>query len=525
MIVLVGFMGAGKTTVGYMLAEKLGLAFVDIDLIIEQRREQSIKDIFQQDGEPAFRQLEHDTISETLRGPEAVVALGGGAAEHPETRRILTNVTVVHLEVTYEEALLRIGHDVYRPMLAKADVSTLYERRAPIYRQMATLPIETTHRRPETIVLDIITKVATPGWLPQGVKSVLVAPMGGAYQVHVGSHVVQHFAALLPPLPHAERAIVVCEEPEHRAVTVVRDQLALRELEVEVLQVPGEGAKSFQTVERLAYRLSELPAHSDDLIVGLGGEAVCDVAGFLAATYNRGMPLALVPTTLEAQADSSIGGKNAIDLPLGRNLIGTVHQPVLVVSDVDFARDRLDGRFRAGLAEIVKHGMVAEPALLDDLETDAARLLEGDQEILLDLVARSASIKAAIVTADEREQGDRIHLNYGHTFAHAFEQLWAGDSTRRGDGVPLGMMAAAHLAHRAGLIGVGVVDAHRRVLSALGLPTSERFDLDALIEAFKRDKKYRRGFRFVLLDAIGEPRAGVTVSDTALAGAIEDIAH
>jgi shikimate kinase len=162
MIVLMGFMGAGKTTVGALLADALGLPFVDLDVVIEQRARRSIREIFDREGEPAFRALEHEVAVETLRGSDAVVALGGGAAEHPGTRRELDDATVVYLVVSHDQAMQRITDDGGRPMLARCDVRALYERRLPIYRQTATHEITTNGRRPEEIVLDILALVRAP---------------------------------------------------------------------------------------------------------------------------------------------------------------------------------------------------------------------------------------------------------------------------------------------------------------------------------------------------------------------------
>lgn len=160
MIVLTGFMGAGKSTVGSMLAEKLGLPFVDIDIHIEQRRGRPVRTIFQEEGEQAFRQLEHEAILEIMCGSDAVVAVGGGAVEHPETRRTLRDhATVVYLVVSYDEAIQRIGHDVDRPMLHVDDVRGLYKRRLRVYEQSATLAIATDGRDPETVVLDLLSRI------------------------------------------------------------------------------------------------------------------------------------------------------------------------------------------------------------------------------------------------------------------------------------------------------------------------------------------------------------------------------
>jgi 3-dehydroquinate synthase/shikimate kinase/3-dehydroquinate synthase len=230
-----------------------------------------------------------------------------------------------------------------------------------------------------------------------------------------------------------------------------------------------------------------------------------------------------VPTTLVAQADSAIGGKNAVNLPQGRNLVGTIHQPTVVVADVTTACQNREHGFRAGLSEIAKHALISRSDLLsvlDDLADDACG---GDVDAVQQLVDRSVEIKADIVSRDERATGERMILNYGHTFGHAMD-LVSGQLDDQGESVALGMMAAAHLARRQGRIGDDVVDRHHRLLSRLGLPTSGRFELEAMHRAWLRDKKYRHGVRFVVLNGLGQAEAGVTASADMLADVLHDLA-
>ncbi len=525
MIVLVGFMGAGKTTIGYLLAEKLGIPFVDIDILIERRERRSVTQIFVESGEQAFRQMEHDTIVETLNGPDAVVALGGGAVEHPGTRLILESAMVVYLEVDYDEAVLRIGHDTYRPMMANPNVRDIYNRRLPFYRQVASLVVNTGGRRAENIVGDIIAMVTTPNSVPDGTKSVLVAPMGGAHQVHIGIGLVAHFAQLLPSLPHAKKGFIVYSGPDQDVASEVAESIKPIGLVPEMIQVPiGSRSKTIARVEMICERLYRSNAHSDDLLIGVGGESVCYLSGFVAATFSRGMKLALVPSTLFAQADSAIGGKNGINLSDGENMVGTIYQPSTVVSDVSGTVIQKEYEFRSGLAELIKHALIADPELVDILTSKREAILSADPVVLADVLYRSTLIKAAIVTADEREQGDRIFLNYGHTFGHAFEQLLPLDPDRHGDAVSLGMMAAAYLSYRQGRIAKSLVDLHRDLLSSFNLPTQRRFLISELNKVWIRNKKYRSGMRFILLNDIGKPQGGVRASEDEIAEVLDDLA-
>jgi shikimate kinase/3-dehydroquinate synthase len=524
MIVLVGFMGAGKTTVGRLLADKLGLPFLDSDVVIEQRAGRTVRSIFAEDGEPAFRALEHKVVADLLDGPDVVLALGGGAPEHAGTRALLGGgPSVVYLQVGYAQAMARVAGDEYRPMLHRPGLDDLYQRRLDIYGDLATLTIATDGRRPEAVASDVVEHLVRAPRVPAGTSTILVSCTGGTYNVHVGTGLLEQVGGLLPELPYARTAALITSTNLARtaAVHVAESLRRTRDLTVHVIEVPDRQAgKDLAAVGSVAGQLAERAVHKDDLIVGVGGEVICDIAGFVASTYNRGMPLALVPVTLGAQADSAVGGKASLNLPQGRNLLGTVHQPVAVIADVTAVQPGQEG-YRAGLAEAVKHALISGGALVRLLTEHADALRDkGDPDVLASVVTRSVQVKADIVGRDERERGDRLHLNYGHTFGHAIEQLGADD----GEATALGMMAAAYLARRQGRIGDDLVELHRTLLSGLGLPVSGQFTVDGLREAWLRDKKYRGGTRFVVLNGLGRPEAGVLASDEDLAAALQELA-
>ena len=525
MIVLVGFMGAGKTTIGRLIADRLGLPFVDSDLVIEQRAGRSVRDIFATDGEPAFRVLERDVIANLLAGPDAVLALGGGAPEHAATQVALKKADVVYLQVGYAQAMQRVAGDEYRPLLARPGLDDLYQRRLDVYGSVATLTVATDGRRPETIAGDVIEHLIRVPAAPPGTATILVSCTGGTYNVHVGTGLLAETGKLLPALPYTRTAVLVRDASSVSAVAgdAVAGALRGRGLRVQVLEVPdGQADKDLATVARAAGELAELAVHKDGLIVGVGGEVVCDIAGFLASTYNRGMPLALVPTTLAAQADAAVGGKASLNLPQGRNLLGTVHQPVAVISDVTAVAPGQPG-FRGGLAEGVKHALISGCDLVSLLEDEADALLAGVPDTLTRLVTRSVQVKADIVGRDERERGDRLHLNYGHTFGHAIEQVSGPDAADDGEATALGMMAAAYLSRRLGRLSDEVVDLHRRLLTGLGLPVSGQFTVEQLRAAWLRDKKFRDGARFVVLNGVGRPEAGVAADQDTLEAALADL--
>jgi 3-dehydroquinate synthetase len=250
---------------------------------------------------------------------------------------------------------------------------------------------------------------------------------------------------------------------------------------------------------------------------------VTDIAGFVASTFNRGMRVVHVPTSLLGQVDAAVGGKTGVNLAEGKNLVGTFHQPVAVVCDTRALETLPEPELRSGMAEVVKAGLIADPELLEFVTHKAADLMARDERSLLEVVGRSVAIKAAIVSEDEREGGRRAVLNYGHTFAHAIEQTSGYEGFRHGEAVAVGMMAAAWLARLLDRIDEGGVAAHRRALEAMDLPTTAQLDLDRLEQAWKRDKKYDRGVRFVLLSRIGHAEYGITAPRDAIAGAIAKV--
>ncbi|MDP9068821.1 MAG: 3-dehydroquinate synthase [Actinomycetota bacterium] len=521
MIVLIGFMGAGKSTVGRLVAARTGLPFIDTDTVVSDRADASIAQIFRTRGEAAFRELERQVVLEVLSGPEAVVSLGGGAPADPVVADALRGKVVVHLDVSWDEVRRRVGSDLDRPLLQTEDPQALFEGRRQIYESVATVTVSTDGRSPEQVAAQV-TDVA--GQRPEtDAPRRVVVPLGErAYEVVVGSDLLRKLPTLLPPLAGAEKAVVVTHASVERFAKEVGDALAGAGLEIEHVMVEeGESSKSLSTVEALWHELATRKVHKRDPIVGVGGGVISDVAGFVAATYVRGLPLIHVPTTLLAQVDAAIGGKCGVNIPEGKNLIGAIYQPRAVVCDVDLLTSLPREELRSGMAEVVKYGLIAEPDLLQGLGERVRRGHDGDSSTLVDLVARCAAIKASFVAADERDEGKRAFLNYGHTFAHAVEKLGGFRGIRHGEAVALGMMAAAHLSHELGRLDDSGVALHRRVLEEVGLAVTADLVLEDMEEAWQHDKKHHGGTRFVLLNAIGDPEAGIEAPRDAIRAALE----
>jgi 3-dehydroquinate synthase len=359
------------------------------------------------------------------------------------------------------------------------------------------------------------------------VERVRVEVPGRAYDVTIGVGVLEAAGEHIPELAGAERAFVVADaDVAERYLPRLERGLSARGLGCVHLGVPhGEEAKSLATMTALQRQLAVQEAHRDDVVVALGGGAVGDLAGFVAATYMRGVPFLQVPTTLTAQVDAAIGGKTAVNLPEGKNLVGAFHQPAAVLADVGTLATLPDREFRSGLAEVAKYGLTLDLELLEMLERDPAPVLTRQEAALEDVVTRCVRSKARVVGEDERDAGRRLILNYGHTLGHALERLEAFAGRSHGEAIAIGMAFAARLAEAEGLAAPGLAARHVRLLASLGLdPSGPVPPADEVLAAMRMDKKYRAGVRFVLLEDVGRPVVVDAVPEARLRALLEDVA-
>lgn len=329
------------------------------------------------------------------------------------------------------------------------------------------------------------------------------------YPVVVGDSWLDALTSHVPLPDRASLAFVVTQDPVVAAghLAAVETALTGAGLTVHRQVVPdGEAAKDADVLAALWHACAALPLGRDDLVVAVGGGTVADLAGFLAATWNRGVAVLQVPTTLLGQVDAAIGGKTGINLPQGKNLVGAFHQPVGVACDVATLRTLPQRVLVEGLGEVVKTGLIADPVILDRLEATKGTDL-ATPSLLVDLVTRSVTVKASIVTADEREAGVRAHLNLGHTYGHAVEALTGYRDVLHGEAVAIGTVVALRLGVRLGRTPPAVADRGEAVLEHVGLPTrGPRLDRDEVWTVLARDKKSRGGgVRFVVLDDVAVP--------------------
>ncbi len=502
-VVLVGPPGAGKTTVGRLVAGRLGVSFRDTDADVEAAAGVPVPDIFVDRGEAEFRRLEAAAVSAALTGHDGVVSVGGGAVLDPATRAALAGLRVVFLDVGVKDAASRVGFNRDRPLLLgnpRAQWLRLMEARRPLYEAVAVATVATDGRTPEEVAADVVRVLA--GEAP---TRIAVGSGPGSYDVLVGTGLLDELPGLLGP--RALRVAVVHPQVLAARAAQLVDRLAAAGYRPLALPVPdGEAAKDVRVAAQLWSALGTAGFTRSDAVVSLGGGATTDLAGFVAATWLRGVAVVHVPTTLLGMVDAAVGGKTGIDTAEGKNLVGAFHQPAGVLCDLDQLAGLPAADYAGGLAEVVKAGFIADPVILELVESDPVAAADPAGPHTRELVERAVRVKAAVVSADLREAGPREMLNYGHTLGHAIEKVeqyrW-----RHGAAVSVGMVFAAELARLAGRLPPPVVDRHRDVLASVGLPVAYRGDRwPQLQDAMRVDKKSRGDtLRFVVLDGIGQP--------------------
>jgi shikimate kinase/3-dehydroquinate synthase len=484
-LALVGLMGAGKSTVGRLLARRLDLPFVDVDAVIVERGGRSVAEIFEAEGEAGFRQRERAALEEVLAGPDAVVACGGGAVLDPGNRAALQRAaTVVWLDALPEVLAARVGADPDRPLLGDRPVEALRRlaaARAEAYAAVADATVR-ADAEPETVV-----------------DRVALARHG---------IVLDALERLGDWTRGRRRVAVVTQQP---VADALRGRLApaLGDVAHEVLQIgEGEDHKTLATIEDLTRAFARSGLLRDDLVVAVGGGMVGDVAGFAAAVYHRGIDVVQMPTTLLAMVDAAIGGKTAVNLPEGKNLVGAFHPPLAVLVDPSVLATLPEAEFRCGLGEVAKYALMGDAELERTLLDHGEAVKRRDPAVLDRVVARCAARKADVVARDPQERsGLRATLNYGHTLAHALETV-GGYDLRHGEAVAVGLVFAAELAGALERIGAADVERHHRLVTALDLPASAPPGLraDALLAVMRRDKKAAGGLTFVLQGPAGLER-------------------
>lgn len=568
-VVLIGFSATGKSVLAPYIAHRLGWPAVDLDVEIERGAGRTIPQIFEEEGESGFRSRERQAVRDAAARNGVVIATGGGVWLNADSRALLSDGGfVVTLEARSATILARHaeaeqGATEVRPMLAGADprrrVESLKAARQPFYA-LSDLTVHTDEIEIAEAVDEIVDAVQRrsasvlasdarlrdmgngPGIDPPAVVDYgpnvgCIVDAGSArYPVYCGWGLLERCADVLDRLRLRGRVFLVADQ----AIIKSHGAIALRSLSaagrsVESYAVPsGEASKSLTSLEQLYDWLSSHRAERRDIILALGGGVTTDLAGTVAATYLRGMPLIHAPTTVLGMVDAAIGGKVAIDLPSGKNLVGAFYQPRAVLADAAVLATLPPRELRSGFAEVIKHGFIRDEPMLNLLEESADILLdpaaavqdESARQLLVEVITRNQAIKAAVVSADERESDIRAILNYGHTLGHAIEAVTGYSAVLHGEAVAMGMVAVAEMGCSLGLIDEALVTRHRRLIQRFGLPTVSPSSLGRaeILEAMSRDKKVVGGKqRWILLESVGNPVIRDDVPPEIVSAAIDSV--
>lgn len=520
-IVLTGFMGTGKTTVGKLLARQLNYDFVDTDELIEARAGKTVPEIFQEMGEVAFREMEGAVARELAERQGVVISTGGRLMLDPGNAAALSRTgRVFCLVATPEEILERVTKDTThaRPLLAVPNpmerIVELMQLRQDDYGKFPQMV--TSERTPDAVTKNLVGLFqANPD------QRVPITGAGKRYEFIVGGGLlpfVKNLAGIAGP-------VAVITDTNTGPLYVQ----SCGPVDVVVEVPPGQQYKTLATVQSICEQLIEKGFERKGTIIGLGGSVISGIAGFVAAVYMRGVDLVHCPTSLLAMVDTSIGGKAGINLPQGKNLVGAFKQPTAVIADVATLQSLSPGEFSSGMAEVIKHSLIEDAALFAQIESGSwareAGTLVPPLPALQTLVAQAIQVKIRIVQEDPFDQGRRNVLNLGHTFAHAIEQV-CEHTIRHGEAVAMGLVAATNLSARLGHCTPELQERLEPVLTDAGLPTRipAHIDLPRVYEAMRRDKKAASGrIRFVLLRGIGDVFVTDTVTRGQLLETLEDL--
>ncbi len=505
-LTLTGFMGTGKTTVGRILAERMGRRLVDMDEQIEAEFGKPIAQIFADDGEELFRQAEARLCQTLAAETGLIIATGGGALVSDENRQTMEGSgPVVCLTAGADTILERVETFEDRPLLPgdrdekRRNIERLLQDRRAAYGRIP-LRVPTDGIEPETVAERILDSLAGNSEIA-GMNRITVPTPEGNYHICIGEGILAHAGRLLAnrEVAKGKAAIVTNEDIARHYADILSESLQQEGYTpVQCLVPEGEAHKTLATVQDMYDQFVAAELDRKSPIIGMGGGVIGDMAGFAAATYLRGAPFVQVPTSLLAMVDASVGGKTAVDLPQGKNLVGAFKQPEIVIIDPEVLAELPAAEFRSGLAEIVKHGILGAP--------DLFRQLEGEGPAnLTQMIADAVRVKVDVVIEDPFERGRRATLNLGHTFGHAIEQV-SGYTLRHGEAVAIGTVAAARMAVALNRCDAQTASRIEKCLDRLDLPTNTRgLDLENVYAMMFKDKKRSgRLLRFIIPQAIGD---------------------
>jgi shikimate kinase / 3-dehydroquinate synthase len=514
-IVLVGLMGAGKTSIGRRLAARLGLPFHDADVEIELAAGCTISELFARFGEAEFRAGERRVIRRLLAGEPMVLATGGGAFMDADTRAAIRRDAVsLWLRAPLHTLVRRVAQRTHRPLLAAGDPGSilqgLMEKRHPVYAE-ADIVVDCTDEPPEFTTSRVVESLVN--W--HAPRRLSLSLSSGSYDVVVGEGLLERAGGILAPVLPQKRCMIVTDTAVAGLhLDTLRRGLTEAGYEHHSIVVPqGERAKSLEQFGLVVDEMLEARAERRTAVLALGGGVVGDLAGYCAASLMRGVPFVQIPTTLLAQVDSSVGGKTGINTQHGKNLLGAFYQPRMVLADTNTLATLPPRELRAGYAEIVKAGLIGDAAFYNWCEAHGHEVVGGDRHAQGEAILRACAFKAQVVGDDEREEkpnDGRALLNLGHTFGHAIEAECGYGAVLHGEAVAAGIGLAFQLATRLGQMSQSDTERVIAHLNSVGLPgemslLNRRLSASRLMHHMSRDKKMRDGaIHLILPSAIGQ---------------------
>jgi len=537
-LIITGFSGTGKSLVAKEVARGLNWDFLDTDDEIVRQTGKPIAEIFRQDGEARFRELERETIRKACQQRQTVIAIGGGAIVDPQNYELLAKTgLIVCLEAKPETIYERLFREAacspeteVRPLLANDNpmerIRQLKASRQPYYANVDwavhTDNLNINQAAVEVIRASRLLRRYAPSNDKEKAQSgidkdiaCLVETATQNYPVFVGYGLLDRLGEKMKKAALSGTVTIISDENVFslygsKVEGILKDAgFAVNSFVVP----PGEKTKNMDYAIKIYDFLVEHRTERDDIIIALGGGMVGDLAGFIAATFLRGMPWVQMPTSLVAMVDASIGGKVGVNHTEGKNLIGAFYQPNLVLADCQTLTTLPQRELISGWAEVIKHGLILDEEFVQFLESNVNRLTKLEPELLTRAIAHSAAMKAQVVNQDEKErEGKRTILNYGHTIAHGVEAATQYKHFLHGESVAIGMVGAAKLSQRLGLLPSAAVERQRALLQKFGLPTSLRakrgnlkLSLAGVTKAMELDKKVKgKAIRWVLLQDIGK---------------------
>jgi len=526
-VYLCGPPGAGKSSVAPLLAALWHGEAVDVDALIEAADGRPIARIVEEDGEPAFRARERATIAALAQRENLVVALGAGALEFAENRRAVeASGVTVFLDASLETCERRTARqNGTRPLLREPGaLARLHAARRPRYLG-AAIRVSADDEWPQGVALAIEARLNDARAPARGGERTVRVKTAKPYDVVIGENAVRDIAERVRPRAGG-RVAVIADERVGAVAEIVEAAYAAAGFAVSVTRVRADEAlKSMDGLAMLYGALVEARVDRRGIVVGVGGGTIGDAVGFAAATFQRGVPYAGVPTTLLAAVDAAIGGKTAINLPSGKNMVGTVTQPAHVAIAPE-ALHGLDERDKlSGYGEMLKYGLALDAQLYRTMRENE-RAIVSDPAHALDVIARCVELKAESVARDEEDRtGLRALLNFGHTVGHALERVAGYGALRHGEAVIVGMRAALAISARCAALDEREREDADVHLAGLPVPESWRdLDAEAIVAATHSDKKrHAGGTQYVVLDAIGSSRLHDGVTDDDVRAALREI--